>query len=145
MPISILGHIIKLFENIVLKNILPSVNLTLIDEQYGFRSERSAVMNLLVLSNFTLEAFESKCLVDIIYLLTSKKPLIESITTFYFKYSASRFWWSAIDLVWIISIDRYQWVKINGCKSNVISIASEVPQGDHLKPLLFALFINGIK
>lgn len=36
-PISILSHIAKLFEKLVLKDILPSGNPILINEQYGFR------------------------------------------------------------------------------------------------------------
>jgi len=67
MPISILGHKVKLFEKLVLKDILPSVNPTLIDEQYSYRPGWSAVMNLLALNNFILEAFESKCQVDVIF------------------------------------------------------------------------------
>jgi len=51
----------------VLKDILPSVNPTLIDEQYSYRPGWSAVMNLLALNNFILEAFESKCQVDVIF------------------------------------------------------------------------------
>jgi len=47
-PISILGHIAKLFEKLVLKDILPLVNPTLIDEQSGFRPGWSVVINLLV-------------------------------------------------------------------------------------------------
>lgn len=42
-PISILNHIAKLFELLVLRNIQPSVNNILIDEQYGFRPGRSSV------------------------------------------------------------------------------------------------------
>jgi len=66
-PISILSHISKLFEKIVLNNILPSVNSVLIDEQYGFRPGRSVVMNLLVLNNYILEALENKCQVDVVF------------------------------------------------------------------------------
>lgn len=40
--ISIQNHITKLFELLVLKFILPSVNSVLMDEQYGFRPQRSA-------------------------------------------------------------------------------------------------------
>jgi len=39
-PISILSHIAKLFELLVLRNIQPSVNNILIDEQYDFRPGR---------------------------------------------------------------------------------------------------------
>jgi hypothetical protein len=40
---------------------------------------------------------------------------------------------------------RRQVVKINGFCSNPTSVTSGVPQGGHLSPVLFALFVNGIK
>ncbi|KAF0709520.1 RNA-directed DNA polymerase from mobile element jockey [Aphis craccivora] len=40
--------------------------------------------------------------------------------------------------------DRVQWVKLLGSKSAVVPVPSGVPQGGHLSPLLFSLFINGI-
>ncbi|KAL4152923.1 hypothetical protein QTP88_000756 [Uroleucon formosanum] len=36
------------------------------------------------------------------------------------------------------------WVKVLGSKSAVVPVPSGVPQGGHLSPLLFSLFINGI-
>jgi len=57
----------KLFEKFLHNSILLSVNSVLIDEQYGFRPGRSAVMNLLVLNNYILEAFENKCQVDVVF------------------------------------------------------------------------------
>lgn len=38
--------------------------------------------------------------------------------------------------------DRYQWVKVLGTKSHLFHTSSGVPQGGHLSPLLFSLFIN---
>jgi len=40
--------------------------------------------------------------------------------------------------------DRVQWVKVFGFKSAVVPVPSGVPQGGHLSPLLFSLFVNGI-
>jgi len=39
---------------------------------------------------------------------------------------------------------REQWVKVLGFKSAAVSVPSGVPQGGHLSPLLFSLFVNGI-
>jgi len=41
--------------------------------------------------------------------------------------------------------NRKQIVDIHGCKSVIIDATSGVPQGGHLSPLLFVLFINSIK
>lgn len=66
-PISILSHIVKLFEYLVLKSIRPSVDSILVDEQYGFRPGRSAVSNLIVFNYFVLEAFENRSQVDVVF------------------------------------------------------------------------------
>lgn len=58
-PISILNHIAKLFELLILRYIQPSVNSTVIDEQYGSKPGRCATMNLIVFKNFILDAFEN--------------------------------------------------------------------------------------
>ncbi|KAL4126612.1 hypothetical protein QTP88_010824 [Uroleucon formosanum] len=65
--VSILSHISKIFEQLVLRNIQSSVNSIPIDEQYGFRPGRSATMNLMVFNNFVLEAVKKHIQVDVIY------------------------------------------------------------------------------
>lgn len=40
---------------------------------------------------------------------------------------------------------RIQIVKINGFCSSPVSVTSGVPRGEHLLPVLSALFVNGIK
>ncbi|KAL4104367.1 hypothetical protein QTP88_019668 [Uroleucon formosanum] len=66
-PISILSHIAKPFEHLVLQSIQPSVDFVLVDEQYGFRSGRSSTANLIVFNNFVIEAFENRSQVDVVY------------------------------------------------------------------------------
>jgi len=49
-------------------------------------------------------------------------------------------------LSWLCSYlsNRKQFPKVNNCKSSLVNIPSGVPQGGHLSPLLFILFINSI-
>jgi hypothetical protein len=54
-PMSILSHLSKLFENIVLNCIKRSVNNIIIDEQHGFCTGWSTTTCNLVLSNFIFE------------------------------------------------------------------------------------------
>ncbi|MBO8614397.1 hypothetical protein INO66_13420, partial [Staphylococcus aureus] len=58
-PISILSHIAKLFESLVLNNIQPSVNRLLMEEQHGFRSGRSTTTCNAVFFNYIFEAFKA--------------------------------------------------------------------------------------
>lgn len=41
--------------------------------------------------------------------------------------------------------DRVQWVKVSDCKSVTSKFSSGVSQGGHLSPILFSLYVNGIK
>jgi len=50
-------------------------------------------------------------------------------------------------LLWFSSYlsERRRVVKINGFCTSPLIVTSGVPQGGHLSPVLFALFVNGIK
>lgn len=71
-PISILSHIAKLFDSLVLQSIQPSVNSVLIDEQHGFRPGRSSITNSMIFNKYIFEAFENNLQVDKIYTDLSK-------------------------------------------------------------------------
>ncbi|KAF0711046.1 Uncharacterized protein FWK35_00022136 [Aphis craccivora] len=49
--------------DLVLKSILPFVNTVLMDEQYGFRPQWSATLNLIAFNNFVLDVVEQGSLV----------------------------------------------------------------------------------
>lgn len=144
-PISILSHIAKLFELLVLRNIQPSVNNILIDEQYGFRPGRSAVSNLIVLNNYILEAFGEHSQVDVIFTDFAKAfDRVDHRALMDILYKSG---FGEPILSWLRSYltGRVQWVKVFGHKSNVIEIPTGVPQGGHLSPIIFSLFVNGLK
>jgi hypothetical protein len=41
-------------------------------------------------------------------------------------------------------LNRKQFVKLNGVSSNLSDVTSGVPQGSHLSPLMFCLYVNSI-
>jgi len=144
-PISLSSHIVKLFDLLVLRSIKPVINSILIDEQHGFRSGRSTTTNSLVFSNYIFDAFINRTQVDIIYTDFTKafnrvdhKLLMRVLIDTGFGEPL---------LSWFDSYlrDRKQFVNVLGVKSNIIDVPSGVPQGGHLSPLLFALFVNDIK
>ena len=49
-------------------------------------------------------------------------------------------------LKWLLSYltDRKPMIRFNGCVSKCIDVLSEVPQGSHIGPLLFILFVNDL-
>lgn len=144
-PISILSHIAKLFELLVLRSIQPSVNNILIDEQYGFRPGRSAVSNLIVLNNYILKAFDKHSQVDVIFTDFAKAfDRVDHHTLMDILYKSG---FGEPILSWLKSYisGRVQWVKVFGHISNAIEIPSGVPQGGHLSPIIFSLFVNGLK
>jgi len=71
-PISLLGHIAKLFDSLVLKSIGPAVSSILIDEQHGFRPGRSTNTCNIVFSSYVSDAFNNRSQVDVIYMDFSK-------------------------------------------------------------------------
>ncbi|KAL4148808.1 hypothetical protein QTP88_002960 [Uroleucon formosanum] len=74
-PISILSHIAKLFNSLVLHSIKPSVNSMLIEEQHGFRTGRSTNTCNVVFSNYVFDAFKNSHQVDEFKLVTPIKTL----------------------------------------------------------------------
>ncbi|KAF0761160.1 Uncharacterized protein FWK35_00013017 [Aphis craccivora] len=71
-PITILPHLSKLFETLVLNSIRSSLNQILGDEQHGFRPGRSTVTCNLSLHSYIFYSFCHNCQVDVIYTDFSK-------------------------------------------------------------------------
>jgi hypothetical protein len=143
-PISILSHLAKLFECLVVRSIQPLVNSILTNAQYGFRPNRSSTLNSIVFNNYILSALESHSQVDAIFTDISKAfDQVDHIILIDILYKSG---FGEPLLSWFKSYLylRTQWVKVLDCRSAVTNITSGVPQGGHLSPILFALFINGL-
>ena len=133
--ISVLPPIAKIFEKILAMQITIYLKLNniLFSGQHGFRNGHSCetalhkqLINLLLFIDFR-KAFD----------LIDSRLLLRKL--FHYGFDTS-----ALNLIANYFTDRFQTVKFNNKKSNLMSLNLGVPQGSVLGPLFFLLFINNL-
>lgn len=143
--ISILSSIPKLFELIVTKHLAFHTKEIISCFQHGFTSGKSTSTNLLQFTKFAVESLESQAAqVDSIYFDFAKA--FDSIDHTIIIKKLSEIGFAPNFLKWIASylVGRRQYVLLNQVKSDYIYCHSGVPQGSHLGPIIFLLFVNDI-
>ena len=116
----------------------------IVKEQHGFCKGKSTVSNLLLFTNYIYTAFADCSQVDTVYLDFSKAfdtinhaRLLQKIRSFGVQGRLLRWLESYLS-------GRTQCVRVRNGLSPSITIPSGVPQGSHIGPLLFILFINDL-
>ena len=145
-PISLLSTFSKILERLMYNRILdfPNKNKILNKYQFGFRTNHSTYMALIILLENIMKALENGESAIGIFLDFQKafdtvnhSILLDKLCIYGIRGPA---------LSWITSYlsNRYQYVVYNGYESECKYISCGVPQGSILGPLLFLLCINDL-
>lgn len=143
-PISILCCFSKLFESLICPIITQHIDIAISDFQHGFRMGRSAETNLVSFISDISKEVDSGYQVDTIYTDFSSAFDKVSHSLLIAKLEANGVHGSLLNWFKSYLERRSQLVSMNGHESRLYYADSGVPQGSHLGPILFSLFINDI-
>lgn len=144
-PISKLSSLAKLFESIITDYLYDKLITTIIPQQHGFVKGRSTTSNLLCFSEYVIKAVDKKIQVDTVY--TDLEKAFDKVDHNLLIGKLQNLGIEGNLLAWLKSYltGRSLKVVLNGVASSGYTPTSGVPQGSHIGPLLFLVYINDIQ
>ena len=141
-PISLLCHLYKLYERLILNRLSPIIEHVLIPEQAGFRPGKSCTAQVLNLTRHIEDGFETGKITGIVlvdlsaaYETVNHRRLLEKV------YNMTRDY-HLMCMIRTLLENRRFFVELEGKRSGWRSQRNGLPQGSVLAPLLFNVYTN---